>query len=433
MRFYIETFGCQMNEHDSEKMSHLLRINGFTPATGANDADLVIVNTCSVREKAEQKFFSLAGRLKRLRDKKGVILGVTGCIAQQEKEMLKEKLPFIDFALGPSGIHAIVDAVNHSGRGEFFSDFSDNGCAAPLFLKPEPCQGSIRAYVTIMKGCNNFCTYCIVPYVRGREMSRDSSDILAEVENLARKGIKEIVLLGQNVNSYNKGSDDLSFPGLLKKINEIEGIERIRFVTSHPKDLSDELIDCFGGLDKLCEQIHLPFQSGSDRILSLMNRGYNISEYMDKIEKLKGACPDIAITADCIVGFPGEDTDAFMETVGLVKKVEFDGIFSFAYSKRKNTAASEFEGEVPRDEAFKRLAYLQAIQRDITLKKNQATEGMVFDVLVEGGSKNSRDDLTGRTRHNRIVNFRGDLQMIGRLVKVKVLKGYANSLRGERI
>ncbi len=433
MRFYIETFGCQMNEHDSEKISHLLRINGFTPAKGIDDTNLVIVNTCSVREKAEQKFYSYLGRLKRIKDKRGIIIGVAGCIAQQEKDTLKEKLPFIDFAIGPSNIHSIVDAVNSSGKGIFFSDFSNNGCVDPLFIKPEPSESSVRAYVTIMKGCNNFCTYCIVPYVRGREFSRNSQDIIDEVYNLAKRGIKEIVLLGQNVNSYNKGSNDLSFPALLKKVNEVEGIERIRFVTSHPRDLSNELIDCFAELDKLCEQIHLPFQSGSDKILKLMNRGYTISEYMENIEKLRRVCPHIAITADCIVGFPGEDADAFMETVELVKKVEFDGIFSFAYSKRKNTTASNYNGQVPREEALKRLGYLQGVQKAITLKKNQATEGMVFDVLVEGKSKNSKDDLTGRTRQNKVVNFRGSDDMIGSLVKVKVLKGYANSLRGERI
>ncbi|MCX8110570.1 MAG: tRNA (N6-isopentenyl adenosine(37)-C2)-methylthiotransferase MiaB [Syntrophorhabdaceae bacterium] len=431
MKFYIETFGCQMNEHDSEKMSHLLRINGFTPTKEVKDADLVIVNTCSIREKAEQKFYSLLGRFKKLKDKKGIILGVTGCIAQQEKEALKERLPFIDFALGPSGIHTVIDAVTSSRDGRFFYNFSENGCVAPLFLRPEPARGSIKAYVTIMKGCNNFCSYCIVPYVRGREASRESGDILEEIENLARKGIKEVILLGQNVNSYNKGRDDLSFPALLEEINEIHGIERIRFVTSHPKDLSDELIGCFGMLDKLCEQIHLPFQSGSDRILELMNRGYTVSEYMDKIDRLRSACSDIAITADCIVGFPGEDEQAFKETVELVKNVELDGIFSFAYSKRKNTAAANLDGEVPKDVALKRLQHLQGIQKAITLKKNQAAEGRVFDVLVEGRSKNSKDELTGRTRHNRIVNFRGDTDMIGKIVNVKVIRGYANSLKGE--
>ncbi len=431
MRFYIETFGCQMNEHDSEKMSHLLRINGFTSAQEAKDADIVIVNTCSVREKAEQKFFSLIGRLKRLKDKKGIIIGVTGCIAQQEKELLKERLPFIDFAIGPSGIHTVVDAITSSREGSFFYDFSENGCVAPLFLRPEPAKENIKAYVTIMKGCNNFCSYCIVPYVRGREVSRDSHDILEEIKDLAGRGIKEVILLGQNVNSYNKGRKDLSFPALLGKINDMDGIERIRFVTSHPKDLSHELIECFGRLDKLCEQIHLPFQSGSDRILKLMNRGYNVSEYVDKINRLRRIQSDIAITADCIVGFPGEDEEAFSDTVELVKKVEFDGIFSFVYSKRKNTQAATLDGEVPRDVALKRLGYLQAIQKGITLKKNQATEGRVFDVLVEGRSKNSQDELTGRTRHNRIVNFKGDTDMIGRIVQVKVKKGFANSLKGE--
>ncbi len=422
-----------MNEHDSEKMGHLLRINGHIHADQINDADIIIVNTCSVRQKAEQKFLSFMGRLKHIKDKKGVVIGVTGCIAQQEKEALKERLPYIDFILGTSAIHRIKDAVEYGEKGSFFYDVTENGYNPSLFIKPCGAKNRIKAYVTIMKGCNNFCSYCIVPYVRGREISRPSKDIIEEVKLLAEEGVKEITLLGQNVNSYNKGTDDLSFPALLRKLNEIEGIERIRFVTSHPKDLSDELINCFGEIKKLCEQIHLPFQSGSDKVLKLMNRGYTISEYIEKVEKLKTVCSDIAITADCIVGFPGEEEEDFKETLSLIERIEFDGIFSFAYSKRKYTEAALFSEEVPREIALERLIHLQSVQKQITLKKNRAMEGRILEVLVEGKSKNSRDDLTGRTRHNRIVNFKGGADMIGRLVDVKIIKGYANSLRGEGI
>jgi len=431
VKFYIETFGCQMNEHDSEKMTHLLRIAGYEHIDNVQEADIVIVNTCCVREKAEQKFYSFMGRLKRIKAKKGTILGVTGCIAQMEKDAISDRLPFIDFSLGPSNIHKIKEAIDYTSKKTRFFDFSENGCASSLFVKPENTNEGIKRFITIMKGCNNFCSYCIVPYVRGREASRDSTGILKEIAELAKDGIKDVTLLGQNVNSYNNGTDGISFPELLHEINRINGIERIRFVTSHPKDLSDTLINCFGELKKLCEQIHLPFQSGSDKILKLMNRGYIADEYKEKIRRLRNRHHNIAITADCIVGFPGEDGKAFEETMKMIEDIEFDSIFSFAYSPRKYTVASNLPDEVPRDIALKRLELLQETQKAITLKKNRAMEGSIPEVLVEGPSKNSNDDLTGRTRSNKIVNFAGDEDMIGRLVHVKIIKGYANSLKGE--
>jgi len=419
-----------MNEHDAEKMSSLLTRSGLERIAEAKDADIIIVNTCCVREKAEQKFYSRMGRLRSLKRKKGVILGVTGCIAQSEKEDIGERLPYIDFSLGPSSIHRITEAVEHAARKARFFDFSDNGCTASLVVEPgNPCK-KIKAFVTIMKGCNNFCSYCIVPYVRGREVSRDSRDVLRESEEVVEQGAKEITLLGQNVNSYNKGRDDLSFPDLLKAINRIQGIERIRFVTSHPKDLSQELIDCFGSLDKLCESIHLPFQAGSDKILNLMNRGYSAEEYLKKIRLLRERCPDIAITADCIVGFPGEGDEDFERTMDLVREVRFDGMFSFIYSHRKYTAASSMPDPVPREAALERLTRLQAVQKSITLEHNRSMERKVVQVLVEDRSRNSEDEITGRTRTNKIVNFRGSPDMIGSLVEVRITKGYANSLRG---
>jgi tRNA-2-methylthio-N6-dimethylallyladenosine synthase len=432
MKFYIETFGCQMNEHDSEKMRYFLRNGGFEQAEETKDADVVIVNTCCVREKAEQKFYSYMGRLRSLKNRQGTILGVTGCIAQLEKNGIKERLPFIDFSIGPSNIHKIVEAIEQATRKISFFDFSENGCCPSMFIMPENGNNGIKAFVTIMKGCNNFCSYCVVPYVRGREASRESRDILNEINHLAGQGIKEITLIGQNVNSYNKGNRDMSFPGLLEAINGIDGVERIRFVTSHPKDLSIELINCFGKLDKLCEQIHLPFQSGSDKILKLMNRGYIANEYIDKIAKLRNRSNDIAITTDCIVGFPGEDEEAFDKTMELVQHIEFDGIFSFAYSPRRHTAASLLPGEVPKGLALERLRHLQEIQKTITLKKNRSMEGRTVEVLVEGASKNSEEELTGRTRTNRIVNFKGNEDMIGKTTDVCIVKGYANSLKGEK-
>lgn len=431
MRFIIENFGCQMNDYDMEKMGSVLIDNGHLPGTDVEDADIVVVNTCCIREKAEQKFYSLMGRLQRVRKKKGLILGVTGCIAEQEKENIFERLPFIDFSLGPSNIHRIAEAVENATGNTRTSAFGDNGLSPSLMIRPHNTRKGIKGYITIMKGCNNFCSYCVVPYVRGREESRESEDVLAEVREMAELGITDVTLLGQNVNSYNNGSSDLSFPGLLKKIDRIPGISRLRFVTSHPKDISRELIECFGSLKTLCESIHLPFQSGSDRILASMNRGYTTSEYLQKVEALKKQCSSIAITADCIVGFPGEEENDFDATMKLMETVGFDGIFSFIYSPRKSTAAATLPGRVPPDVARARLSRFQGRQRELTLESNRRMEGKRVEVLVEGQSKNSPDELSGRTRTGKIVNFKGDRGMVYKLVEVDIIKGYANSLRGE--
>ncbi len=429
MRFVIENFGCQMNDHDMEKMGSVLIDHGHLPGS-MDDADIVIVNTCCIREKAEQKFYSLMGRLQHLRRKKGTILGVTGCIAEQEKENIFERLPFIDFSLGPSNIHRIAEAVENATGQVRTSAFGDDGRSPSLLIRPHNTRKGVKGYVTIMKGCNNFCSYCVVPYVRGREESRKSGDVLAEVREMAGRGIVDVTLLGQNVNSYNNGNDDLSFPELLSQIDAIPGISRLRFVTSHPKDISPELIACFGTLRTLCESIHLPFQSGSDRILALMNRGYTSSEYLGKIEALRDRCPGISLTADCIVGFPGEEDSDFEATMELMETVRFDGIFSFIYSARRSTAAAALTGRVPPSVAHERLSRLQKRQRAITLDSNRAMEGTRAEVLVEGVSKNSPDELTGRTRTGKIVNFRGDPGLVYKLVEVDIIKGYANSLRG---
>jgi tRNA-2-methylthio-N6-dimethylallyladenosine synthase len=432
VRYYIENFGCQMNEHDMEKVNHLLHVAGFDTAPGLEEAGIVIVNTCCIREKAEQKFYSLMGRLRGLKRKRDVVLGVMGCIAQLEKEKLLERLPFIDFSLGPASIHLVAEAVHAGLAKRRFFDFSDNGCLSSLYVRPGNINGRIKAYVTIMKGCNNYCSYCIVPFVRGREKSRPSGDVLDEVRELVASGVKEVVLLGQNVNSYNKGGDDCSFPDLLRGMDGIAGLERIRFVTSHPRDLSDELIDCFGGVKKLCEHIHLPFQSGSNRILHLMNRGYTIEEYRGKIARLKETCGGIAVTADCIVGFPGEEEADFRQSMDLVEKTGFDGIFSFCFSPRRHARASLLPDPVPAHVARRRLGELQAVQKGITRDIFTGMEGAMSEVLVEGVSKGSQAELTGRTRTNRIVNFQGPAHMIGELVELEIVKGYANSLRGAK-
>jgi tRNA-2-methylthio-N6-dimethylallyladenosine synthase len=412
------------------KMGSVLIDHGHLPGS-IEDADVVIVNTCCIREKAEQKFYSLMGRLQLVRRKKRLILGVTGCIAEQEKEGIFERLPFIDFSLGPSNIHRVAEAVENAAARTRTSAFGDNSLSLSLTIRPHNTRRGIKGYLTIMKGCNNFCSYCVVPYVRGREESRRSDDVLAEIREMAARGIVDVTLLGQNVNSYNNGNDDLSFPELLREIDAIPGISRLRFVTSHPKDISQELIECFGTLNTLCESIHLPFQSGSDRILALMNRGYTAAEYLGKVEALKRQCPAIAITADCIVGFPGEEDGDFEATMKLMETVRFDGVFSFVYSARRFTAAAGLPGRVPADVAHDRLSRFQQRQRAITLDSNRRMEGTRAEVLVEGGSKNSPDELSGRTRAGRVVNFKGDAGLVYKLVEVDIIKGYANSLRGE--
>ena len=433
-RVYIETYGCQMNEHDSERMLRLLEGSSYQETNDPQKADLIIINTCSVREKPEQKLYSALGRFKRLKQAKGTIIGVTGCVAQQEGEKLFNRIPYLDMVIGTQAIPMIpkiLQRVEVEGEKVCETKFDEEGTYLKKVL-PSGLPVKVKSFVTIMQGCDHFCSYCIVPYVRGRERSRPSAEILEEISHLAAKGVKEVFLLGQNVNGYGKGlKGEIGFPELLRRINEIEGIERIRFTTSHPKDLSEDLICAFSSLSKLCEHIHLPFQSGSDRILERMHRDYSRAQYLERIERLREKCSGIAISADVIVGFPGEGEEDFHQTLDLIERVRFDDLFSFKYSPRKGTQAAQFEGSVKEEIKQGRLTLLQMIQREITLQKNQAYEGRTEEVLVEGRSKQSEQDLTGRTRTNKIVNFKGDSNLIGQLISVKITKGYAHSLRGE--
>jgi tRNA-2-methylthio-N6-dimethylallyladenosine synthase len=440
-RVYIETYGCQMNEHDTERILRLLESSNYLETKDAQEADLILINTCSVREKPEHKVYSALGRYKWLKEKRGAIIGVAGCVAQQEGDRLLDRVPYLDMVIGT---HAIPMLPQLLQKIEFFGqricetgfDPEGNYLKTILPQKP-PVVGSIRldkvkSYVTIMQGCDHFCSYCIVPYVRGREKSRSSREIIEEVRHLAEMGVKEIFLLGQNVNSYGKGlEEEINFSKLLRRINEIEGLQRIRFTTSHPKDLSEELIQAFSKLPKLCEHIHLPFQSGSDKILKAMHRGYTKDSYLEKIDRLKEVCPFIAVTSDVIVGFPGEEEKDFEETLDLIRKVRFDDLFSFKYSPRKGTRAAQFTDKVEEKVKQERLSILQEIQKEITLRKNQELEGRVEEVLVEGISKQSAQDVAGRTRSNKIVNFEGDLELVGKLVPVQITKAYPHSLRGE--
>ncbi len=435
-RVYIETYGCQMNEHDTERILRLLEGSHYIETKNAKEADFILINTCSVREKPEHKVYSALGRYKWLKEKRGVIIGVAGCVAQQEGDKLLDRIPYLDMVIGTHAIPMLpqlLKKIEFSGQRVCETGFDPEGNYLKTILPPKPLD-KVKSYVTIMQGCDHFCSFCIVPYVRGREQSRSSREIIEEVRYLAEMGIKEVCLLGQNVNGYGKGLEEkISFSELLGRINQIKGIERIRFTTSHPKDFSEKLIQAFSRLPKLCEHIHLPFQSGSDKILKAMHRGYTKESYLKKIDHLKEVCPSIGLTADVIVGFPGEEEEDFRQTLDLMERVQFDDLYSFKYSPRKGTRAAQFQDRVEEKVKQERLSTLQEIQKEITLRKNQELEGRVKEVLVEGRSKQSDRDVTGRTRSNKIVNFEGNLELVGQLVPVRINKAYPHSLRGEMI
>ena len=433
-RVYIETYGCQMNEHDTERILRLLEGSHYLETRNAKEADFILINTCSVREKPEHKVYSALGRYKWLKEKRGAIIGVAGCVAQQEGDRLLDRIPYLDMVIGTHAIPMLpqlLQKIEVSGERVCETSFDRDGEYLRAILPPKPLD-KVKSYVTIMQGCDHFCSFCIVPYVSGREKSRSSQGIIEEVKHLAEMGVKEVYLLGQNVNGYGKGlKEEMSFSELLERINKIGGIERIRFTTSHPKDLLEELIQAFSKLPKLCEHIHLPFQSGSDRILKAMHRGYTKESYLEKIDRLKKVCPSIAVTGDVIVGFPGEEEKDFEETLDVLQKVRFDDLFSFKYSPRKGTQAAQFKDKVEEKVKQDRLSTLQEIQKEITFRKNQELEGRVEEVLVEGLSKQSAQDVTGRTRSNKIANFQGNLSLVGRLVPVQITKAFPHSLRGE--
>lgn len=429
---YIETFGCQMNVNDSEKVAALLKGEGYTPTPYASAADLIIVNTCSVREKAEHKVYSYLGRFRGLKRERRFLLGVGGCVAQQEGARLLKRVPWLDLVFGTHNLHLLPEMVRSAEQGKRRAavDFIDNETRLDLFPRVDD-GGGVTRFVTVMQGCDNFCSYCIVPYVRGREISRRSAEIIDEVRGAVAGGVREVTLLGQNVNSYGlKMPGELSFAGLLREISAIDGLERIRFTTSHPKDISPELIACFAELPKLCGHIHLPAQAGSDAILARMNRGYTRQDYLQKVAALKAARPDILITGDIIVGFPGETEEDFLQTLSLMEEVRYTDIFSFAYSPRPETAAAALPGRVSRKEATERLERVQALQREMTIERHASFVDTCQPVLVEGMSKRG-DQLYGRTDGNLIVNFAADPSLVGSLVDVRITRGFPNSLLGE--
>ena len=414
-----------MNVHDSEKMSGALKSEGYIETDDPKGADIIIFNTCSIREKAEQKFFSKLGRLKSLKKRKPSLkIAVAGCIAQQEREKIFQRTPYIDCVIGPQNLHLLAGLTRIQGHA-VACDENPSLAEADFDIDR---KDRIKAWVTIMYGCDNYCSYCIVPYTRGREKSRPSEKIISEIEGLAREGFKEITLLGQNVNSYRS---DIDFTGLLQRINNISGIERIRFVTSHPKDISVDLIFAMRNLHKVCQHIHLPLQSGSSRILHLMNRKYSYEDYLRKIEILRNVMPDISITSDIIAGFPQETDKDHSLTIRGLKEIAFDGIFAFNYSPRVGTRAAELSGHVEDDVKSERLYEILDVQNAITDMKNKALVDTIQEVLLEPSGIKGNSKLTGRTRSNKIVNMPVCVQPgSSDLVRVRIVKAHRHSLDG---
>ncbi len=433
--FYIQTYGCQMNEHDSENLKAMFDLMELTEADSQNDADIIIYNTCAVRENAELKVYGNLHALKKLKNiKKHLILAVCGCMMQQPHvvEEIKNKFPHVSMVFGTHNLYKFPEMLMQylNNFDETIIDVWDIDGSIIEGL-PTSRKFDIKAFVNIMYGCNNFCTYCIVPYTRGRERSREPLDIINEVKVLAKNGVKEITLLGQNVNSYgNSFESTYCFADLLSDLNYIDGIMRIRFMTSHPKDISDDVIEAVAKLEKVCESIHLPVQSGSSKVLKDMNRKYSKEDYLNLVDKIKTTIHDVSLTTDIMVGFPGESEDDFLETIDIVKKVEFDSAFMYIYSLRKGTKAEEMHdhiGDATKKERFKRL--LDAANK-ITVEKNKAYKDKIVEVLVEGYSKKDSEKLMGRTRQNKLVNFTGNPDMIGMLVHVKITDPKLFSLNG---
>jgi tRNA-2-methylthio-N6-dimethylallyladenosine synthase len=446
--FFIKTFGCQMNERDSEIMAQSLSGYGYIEGMDIYDADLVILNTCSIRAKAEQKVMSLLGYLRKIKAQRpDMKICVAGCVAQQEGDGIIQKMPHVDLVIGTQNIYNLGKLLENTatGKGKVVTNLADS-YDIPRFLpelSPPDTSGDVpfspqapvfRKFVTIMQGCNNYCTYCVVPYTRGREISRKVEDIIDEVRILIKSGVREVTLLGQNVNSYGKtntiaAGEGYNFSNLLKEVAAIEGLTRLRFTTSNPKDLTDELMRCFQDIENLCPQFHLPVQAGSGDILKRMNRKYSVAQYLEKVNKLHEYCPDIALTTDIIVGFPGETDKDFEGTMELLERVRFHGSFSFKYSDRPGTRASQFTDKV--DEAVKsaRLAQFQKRQDEISLERNKEYIGMIKKVMIEEAGKNGSK---GRTDTNHIVHFEECLPFApGDIVPAKIYFAGQHSLKGK--
>ncbi|HCU08344.1 MAG TPA: tRNA (N6-isopentenyl adenosine(37)-C2)-methylthiotransferase MiaB [Clostridiales bacterium] len=443
--YYIVTFGCQMNERDSETLAGMLEEMGYVLTEDKTKADVVLLNTCSVRENADKRFFGVLGQLKHVHmERPDMTVGVCGCMMQQDHvtTTLQKKYPWVDLVFGTHNIHRFPQMLQEvRQRNVNLVDVWDEGGAIVEHL-PAKRIDPYKAYVNIMYGCNNFCTYCIVPYTRGRERSRQPEEILQEVRLLAQSGTKEVTLLGQNVNSYGKSSHGvgsyhsdesrggMDFSGLIREIDAIPGIERIRFMTSHPKDISADLIQAYGECAHLCKHIHLPVQSGSDRILAKMNRHYSRKQYLDIVAQLRDVCPDIAVTTDIIVGFPGETEEDFQDTMDLVRRVRYDSAFTFLYSPRKGTPAEHYADQIPSEIQHDRFNRLIGEIHSIQEEKSAAYQGKILSVLVEGPSRTNPEIFTGRTDSSKIVDFPGTSAMTGKILPVRITRARTFSLYG---
>lgn len=437
-KLLIKTWGCQMNEYDSSKMADLLNAaNGYELTEEPEEADVLLLNTCSIREKAQEKVFHQLGRWKTLKDKKpGVVIGVGGCVATQEGDHIRERAPYVDVIFGPQTLHRLPEMIKQSQS----DDAPVMDISFPEIEKfdrlPEPRAEGATAFVSIMEGCSKYCTYCVVPYTRGEEVSRPMDDVLFEIAQLAEQGVREVNLLGQNVNAYRGPMHDgeiCSFAELLRLVASIDGIDRIRFTTSHPLEFTDDIIAVYEDTPELVSFLHLPVQSGSDRILTMMKRPHTAIEYKSIIRKLRKARPDIQISSDFIVGFPGETDKDFQDTMKLIKDVDFDMSFSFIFSPRPGTPATDYPCDVSEQVKKERLYELQQTINAQAMRYSRLMLGTEQRVLVEGPSKKNLMELRARTENNRVVNFEGSADLIGQFVDVKIVDVFANSLRGELV
>ncbi|GLR13869.1 tRNA-2-methylthio-N(6)-dimethylallyladenosine synthase [Chitinimonas prasina] len=435
-KVFIKTFGCQMNEYDSDKMVDVLNASeGLTKTDNPEEADVILFNTCSVREKAQEKVFSDLGRVRELKlQNPNLLIGVGGCVASQEGEAIVKRAPFVDLVFGPQTLHRLPELIaQRRASGTSQVDISFPEIEKFDHLPPARVEGG-TAFVSIMEGCSKFCSFCVVPYTRGQEVSRPFEDVLVEVAGLAQQGVKEVTLLGQNVNAYLGKMEDgeiADFALLLEYVHEIPGIERIRYTTSHPKEMTQRLIDCYRNLPKLVSHLHLPVQAGSDRVLVNMKRGYTTLEFKAIVRKLREARPDICLSSDFIVGFPGETDEDFERTMKLIEDVRFDASFSFIYSRRPGTPAADLPDDVSHEDKVKRLMRLQARIEAFAQEENRRMVGTVQRVLVEGHARKDASELAGRTDNNRIVNFAGHSRLINQFTEVLITEAMPHSLRGE--
>ena len=444
LKYHILTMGCQLNENDSEKLCGMLEKMGYIRTENFQEADLNLFNTCCVRENAEDKLFGKLGELKKVKEQKGTIIAIGGCMMQEKHitDKIKESYPFVDILFGTHTLYRFPEdlykALIEKKKQEDILDI-DGEIYEGLPIKRD---SNIKASVTIMNGCNNFCTYCIVPYVRGRERSREPKEIIKEVEELAKQGYKEITLLGQNVNSYLRVEKEKgkpfeeyegvhSFATLLEAINKIDGIERIRFVSPHPKDFTDDVIEAIANCDKVCKLIHLPLQSGNTKVLKEMNRKYTKEQYLNLVEKMKAKIPNLTLSTDIIVGFPGETEEEFEDTLDVVRRVKFEQVYMFIYSRRVGTPGDKMENQIPEEIKHKRFDRLKALVESQIEENNQKYVGTVQKVLVEGTSKNNENMLTGRTDSNKVVIFKGDKSLINQIIELKIVSEHMWYLRGE--